>query len=334
MTGQQWAWVRGGLFAALLVGIASPVAAQSGALSGKVVDSGGRAIDRAEVVLDFVGDLKRQYKTVTDKNGEWVRVGIPVAPGTWKISAQKDGPKEKLMGSVEGIALKAGETTKVKDIIVLTAEERASGKRFASADEAAVANKAANEIGTLANEANALAAAGKLDEAAAKLVELDGKVEKCAQCLVMLGEIHIKRKDYPAAEATLQKALTYDENHVDTYRMLAALYNDMKKFDDAAKAGAKASELMEKTGGASDPSTLFNTGVTFWNQGKGAEAQTYFERAIKADPKMAEAHYLLALALLNQGKMQEAKAPLTEYLKLAPTGPNAASAKGILANIK
>jgi Flp pilus assembly protein TadD len=91
---------------------------------------------------------------------------------------------------------------------------------------------------------------------------------------------------------------------------------------------------MEKTGGTSDPSTLFNTGVTFWNQGKGAEAQTYFERAIKADPKMAEAHYLLALALLNQGKMQEAKAPLTEYLKLAPTGPNAASAKGILANIK
>ena len=56
----------------------------------------------------------------------------------------------------------------------------------------------------------------------------------------MLGEIHIKRKDYPAAEATLQKALTYDENHVDTYRMLAALYNDMKKFDEAAKAGAKA----------------------------------------------------------------------------------------------
>jgi TolA-binding protein len=74
----------------------------------------------------------------------------------------------------------------------------------------------------------------------------------------------------------------------------------MKKFDEAAKAGAKASELMEKTGGTSDPSTLFNTGVTFW----------------------------------NQGKMQEAKAPLTEYLKLAPTGPNAASAKGILANIK
>jgi tetratricopeptide (TPR) repeat protein len=333
MTGQQWAWVRGGLFAALLVGLASPVAAQSGALSGKVVDSSSRPVDRAEVILDFVGDLKRQYKTVTDKNGEWVRVGVPVAPGTWKITAQKDGPKEKLIGSVEGIAIKAGETTKVKDIIVLTAEERASGKRFASADEAAVANKTANEIGTLANEANALAAAGKLDEAAAKLTELDAKVEKCAQCLVMLGEIHMKRKDYPAAEAALQKALTYDENSIDTYRMLAALYNDLKRFDEASKAGARAAELMEKTG-ATDATTLFNLGVGLWNTGKGAEAQPYFEKTIKADPKNAEAHYLLALTLLNQGKMQEAKAPLTEYLKLAPTGPNAAAAKGILANIK
>ena len=330
----QWAWVRRGLFAALLVGFASPAVAQSGALSGRVVDSANRPVDRAEVILDFVGDLKRQYKTITDKNGEWVRVGIPVAPGTWTITAQKDLPKEKLLGSVAGIAIKVGETVKVKDIIILNEEERASGKKFATPDEAAVANKDANEIATLANEANALAAAGKLDEAAAKLVELDTKVEKCAQCLVMLGEIHIKRKDHAAAEATLQKALTYDPNHVDAYRMLAALYNDMKKFDEAAKAGAMAADLMEKSGGGGDPATLFNTGVTLWNQGKGADAQPYFERAIKADPKMADAHYLLGMTLVNQGKLQEAKTPFTEYLKLAPTGQHAATAKAILATIK
>lgn len=332
MTVQKWAWVRGGLFAALLVSVAAPAAAQSGALSGKVVDSSSRPVDRAEVILDFVGDMKIQHKTITDKNGEWVRVGIRVAPGSWKITAIKD-QKDKLIGSVEGIVIKAGETIKVKDIIVLNEEERASGKKFATADEAATANKNANEIGTLANEANALAAAGKLDEAAAKLSELDSKVEKCAQCLVMLGEIHMRRKDYPAAEAALQKAITYDENYADSYRMLASLYNEMKKFDEATKAGAKAAELLEKTG-TSDPTTLYNLGVGLWNAGKGAEAQPYFEKTIKADPKHAEAHYLLGMTLVNQGKLQEAKAPFNEYLKLAPTGPNAATVKAILATIK
>ena len=48
---------------------------------------------------------------------------------------------------------------------------------------------------------------------------------------------------------------------------------------------------------------------------------------------MADAHYWLGMANLNQGAMADAKRT-SEYLKLAPTGPNAESAKAILAQIK
>ena len=49
---------------------------------------------------------------------------------------------------------------------------------------------------------------------------------------------------------------------------------------------------------------------------------------------MADAHYWLGMALVNEGKMPDAKAPFKEYLKLAPTGQYAETAKAILATIK
>ncbi len=36
------------------------------------------------------------------------------------------------------------------------------------------------------------------------------------------------------------------------------------------------------------------------------------------------------MVLINEGKVAEAKKSLAEYLKLAPTGPNAATAKAII----
>ena len=52
------------------------------------------------------------------------------------------------------------------------------------------------------------------------------------------------------------------------------------------------------------------------------------------DPKMAEAYYQLGMTQVNQNKLPEAKASLQQYLKLAPRGPNAATAKAIVDSIK
>ena len=64
---------------ALVFGLSAPALAQQGNLRGKVVDESGKPVPEAEIVMDFVGDFSRQLKAVTDKNGEWIRAGMPLA---------------------------------------------------------------------------------------------------------------------------------------------------------------------------------------------------------------------------------------------------------------
>jgi TolA-binding protein len=49
---------------------------------------------------------------------------------------------------------------------------------------------------------------------------------------------------------------------------------------------------------------------------------------------MADAHYVLGMSLVNQGKLAEAKGPLTEYIKLDPKGQYAAQVAELLKVIK
>ena len=47
-----------GVVAAFIIGAALPAFAQTGSLRGKVLDQKGQPVEKADVVLDFVGDLK------------------------------------------------------------------------------------------------------------------------------------------------------------------------------------------------------------------------------------------------------------------------------------
>jgi tetratricopeptide (TPR) repeat protein len=118
---------------------------------------------------------------------------------------------------------------------------------------------------------------------------------------------------------------------------LANLYNSQRKFDEATKMSAKAAELSGGAGGGS-AAQIYNQGVILWNAGKSEAARDAFAEAVKLDPKLADAQFRLGLAIfsLTAGTPDAAKAkgPLEEYLKLAPTGEHAQTAKDILAAIK
>jgi tetratricopeptide (TPR) repeat protein len=113
------------------------------------------------------------------------------------------------------------------------------------------------------------------------------------------------------------------------------VYNAERKFDLAAEASKKA---MDSTpglaGGAGNPDAMFNQGVILWNAGKIADAKKQFEAVVAANPNHAEAHYQLGMALVNEGNLNGAADQFAKYLELAPTGPNAATAKGLLAQLK
>lgn len=320
-----------GVLALGLAGVAAPAFAQNGTLKGKVVTEEGTAAAAVEIVLEMTGDTPRTFRTITDKFGEWIRPGVPI--GTWKVTAKKD----KLLGETTAV-VKTGDN-KVPDIVLLTPESRASGKKIVSNDEAAKANKRAEEISGLTKEIEAAVASGNFDDALAKLKSLDDKIEKCTPCQMKMAEVLFKKKDEAGAEAALNKAIEYEPANAEPYRQLANLYNNQRKFDEAAKASAKANELLSAGGGAGDAGSLINQGIIFWNAGKYPEAKAEFARAVKADPKKAEAHYWLGLVTYNlaasgQGTMADAKGPLSEYLKLDPKGEYAEVAKALLATIK
>jgi tetratricopeptide (TPR) repeat protein len=310
----------------VLFGLAAPAFAQNGTLRGKVLTEGGQPAGVVEIVLEQAGDLPRTIRTVTDKNGEWIRPAVPV--GVWKITAKKD----KLVGEAQ-VQVKGGDN-RIPDITLAP-----PGKKGVSAAEVTKANKQAEEVTALTNEVNAAVDAGKFDEALAKLKTLDEKIEKCVPCVLKMAEVHMKMKDEVAAEAALMKGTEYNPAHPDPYRQLANLYNTQKKFDEAAKASAKANELAVAGGGTGDATSMLNQGIIFWNAGKYPEAKAEFAKAVKTDPKMADAQYWLGLSTYNlaasgQGTLADAKGPLSEYLKLEPKGEYAEVAKALLATIK
>jgi ATP-dependent Lon protease len=53
-----------------------------------------------------------------------------------------------------------------------------------------------------------------------------------------------QKKDYDAAEASYKKAIEIKADYAEAYSGLANVYNASRKFDEAAKASAKATELM------------------------------------------------------------------------------------------
>jgi tetratricopeptide (TPR) repeat protein len=311
-------WVLMFAFAVALA-VALPVAAQTlSIVRGVVKDDKGQPVDGAKVSFDLQGNTPRHFESKTNKQGQYTQAGLP--SGEYKVTAEKDK-----LSTFATMALSAGKT--------------ATADLTLSAGGAAAAAGAAGMTAALRkafDEGLALSNAGKHDEAIAKFTEAIGISAKCNDCYDNIGFSYTQKKDYDKAEEAYKKAIELKADDANAYNGLANLYNAQRKFDDAQKASAKAIELSAATsvmaGGNAD--ALFNQGVILWNSGKTAEAKAAFEGAVKANPNMAEAHYQLAMALVSTGDMAGAATEAETYLKLAPNGPNAATAKAVLDSVK
>jgi tetratricopeptide (TPR) repeat protein len=150
----------------------------------------------------------------------------------------------------------------------------------------------------------------------------------------------LQTKDYEKAETAYKKAIELKPDYGEAYSGLSNIYNAQRKFDLAADAAAKATQYggggagAAGGGGGGNADTLYNQGVILWNAGKIPEAKKQFEAAIQANANHAESHYQLGMALVNEGNTAGAATEFGTYLKLAPTGPNAATAKALMDQLK
>ena len=73
--------------AVLVTGAAAPALAQS-VMRGKVVDAAGKPVPDAVVLFEAQG-VNRRTQTKTDRNGDFLQVGL--ASGEYKVTASKEG---------------------------------------------------------------------------------------------------------------------------------------------------------------------------------------------------------------------------------------------------
>ena len=312
-----WLVACAALFALALT---MPAAGQStGMVRGQVVDATGKPVEGAKISIDADAN-NRHFETKSDKKGEFVQIGLP--PGQYKVTAEKD----KLASAPAQLNVRIANASPVK--LILGA---AGGGPSAEAAAKNAELKKTFEDGVAASKA------GDHDTAIAAFTKAAEMNANCYDCYYNIAFSQTQKKDYDKAEAAYKKAIEIKADYAEAYNGLANIYNATRKFDQAAAASAKAMELSSAlgasggAGGGAD--AMFNQGVILWNAGKIAEAKKQFEGAVAANPNHAEAHYQLGMALVNEGNLAAAATEFETYLKIAPTGPNAATAKNILGSL-
>jgi cytochrome c-type biogenesis protein CcmH/NrfG len=303
--------------AVLLSAAAVPALAQS-VVRGKVVDAQGKPVPDAVILFEAQG-VNRKTQTKTDRNGDFLQVGL--SSGEYKITASKEGVgSQTLPGRVS-----QGQNPPLS--FTLTPAAPAGSGLGAAADK-----EAAAKMQALAAQGLDAMKSGNNDDAIAAFTQLTTQVPTCSDCYYNLGVAYTNKKDYAQAETAYKKVVELKPDSADAWTGLANIYNAQKKFDLAAEASANAAKYSGGAAGAAGGSAeaLYNQGVILFNAQKFPDAKTQFEAAVKADPNMAMAHYQLGMTALNLGDFAVAVSSLESYLKLDPSGPKAAEVKASL----
>jgi len=300
---------------ALMAGLAPVAFAQSGVVKGKVVDAEGKPVQGATVAIAFADGVNRKFDVKTDRRGEFIQIGLQ--PGNYTVTATV----EKLGTQTQKTRVSLGKPAEVNFAFV----PGAGGGDPAAAAKAAELKKAFEE-GVVASQAK------NFDLAIQKFQEALVAAPSCYDCHYNIGYAYMQKKDEKQAEAAWLKSIEMKADYTEALNALATLYNNQKRFDEAAAMGTKAATAGGGGGGSAD--AIYNQGIILWNQGKIAEAKVKFEEALKANPSHPESNFQLGMAQLNEGKIPEAIAAFEKYLQLAPEGQFAAQAKGMLAQLK
>lgn len=297
----------------LLMGLSSAVLAQSTMIKGKVIDAKSQPVQGVTITIEFQNGSGRKLSTKTDKRGEFIQ--LLTESGAYKVTASD--PKVGEASNMTKVSL--GKTAEMTIVLAPTTAANDTGK--------AAELKKVFEEGVTASRANNHDAA--IEKFNAALVMSPA----CFDCQFNIGVAYMAKKDEKAAEEAWKKALEMKADYAEALNALSTLYNNQKRFDEAAAMSAKAASSGGGGGGGS-ADAIFNQGIILWNQGKIADAKVKFEEALKANPSHPDSHYQLGMALLNEDKLPEAVAEFESYVKLAPDGQYATQAKGMIAQLK
>ncbi|MGE3177895.1 MAG: tetratricopeptide repeat protein [Vicinamibacterales bacterium] len=294
------------------VAMAVPAFAQGGMVKGTVRDEQGAVVDGAKISFLHTAS-GRKFESRSDKKGEFIQIGLPT--GAYQVTAEK----ERLASLPAPVSVSAKAPAAVSLIV-----SAAAGANTKASQEALAKLKAIFEQGVAASNS------GDHAGAIAKFQEGIAVMPNCGDCYNNIGFSYGQLKDYPKAEEAYKKAAEIRPKDPTPWNGLADIYTAQRKSDEAVAASTKAAELAGASGGlagaGANADVMYNQGVTLFNAGKANEALEIFEQIVKSSPDHAEAHYMYGLTLAAKDP-KAARLEFVKYLELAPSGPNAATAK-------
>ncbi len=231
----------------------------------------------------------------------------------------------------------------------LTPEQQAAIEKEAN-DRAALL-KQRGELNEAFNNATTALEAKRYDEAVAAFSKLSEAEPKQAVVWANLGASYVGlagAKTGPESVSTLQKGLDAYAKMVElkpedatAHRIYAVALAKAKKIPEMQAELKRCADLSP----ASAYEAYYNVGAVLSNAGENDAAAEAFKMAIAAapdEPKNAEAYFQYGIALVSKaqvgadGKIIPAPGTLElfqKYLKLAPEGRNAPSAKSMIATL-
>jgi tetratricopeptide (TPR) repeat protein len=341
--------------------------AQISAIEGDVKGSDGKAVVKAEILIERL-DMKGTYKGAkTDKKGHYIYNGLPL--GTYKISVIVDGQTKD---SLNNVHTKLGDPTEVSFDLKKSADDQAALSKAAASgtltkeQERSMSKEQREQIEKKAKENAASIAKNKaLNDAynAGKEAMLAKNYDAATQAFANATQIdpaqHViwasLAESYTALAGTKtgpeqedavtkglqawQKAIELKPDDPGYHNNYALALAKAKKYPDAAGELEKAAQLDPTSAGK----YYFNLGALLVNNGQGEPACLAFKKAIEADANYADAQYQYGVCLISKatttpdGKIVPPDGTIQafqKYLELKPDGPNAEAAKGMLATIE
>jgi tetratricopeptide (TPR) repeat protein len=344
----------------------------SGTVKGACKDAQGNPVADAMVVW-VNQDNGQKYQLKTNKKGEYFSLGLTPGKYTVTLYKNADDMKaNKPLDFVKGFPVQLDENTldfdqKKQQEAAAKGEGLTPEQQKERQEQVAKQEKETNTVKTLQGKldaANQAITAKDYDAAIAALTEAN-QIDATRDVLwYRLGDAYRmsattqtdkteRQKRYDSAVEAYSKAIQLKQDAVqngkekDTakanqqlagfYINMADAYAKSSKIDDAVKSYEAAAKADPAQAGA----VYFNIGAVYTNAGRVDDANTAFDKCIATDPTRAEAYYQKGVNLLGKATLQGNKtiAPpgtaeaLQKYLEIAPNGPNAQSAKDLLASI-
>jgi tetratricopeptide (TPR) repeat protein len=310
-------------------------AAQTTSVKGKCLDQTGAPIVGGTVEFNQL-DSGRTLKVKTDKNGDYLSLGL--APGPYKVTLFGPDGKQLFFFSRVPVTLNSENNVFDFDLKKEAARAGAAPVNEEAKKKLEAAQKENQKIGslnTMLKQAADFRTAGQCDQAAELMTQATSIDATKHQLWNSLAESDACAKKYPEAIAAYQKAISLSPASGGYYNNMAGVMMKANQFDEAIAAYNKAAEV--------DPPQAamyyFNEGAVLYNRGKMDEAAKAFEKVLAIDPNKADAYYYKGAALLGKasiGKDGKMEAPagtqeaFNKYLEMQPTGPHAAESKAML----